>query len=840
MAFAEFWGNAATTADETNREWRRLWLAEEEMERNAQAQADQQKLAEQRLAWERENAAAARDAASETEAQRRIWAVWDSTYEGYKTATDPLAKQGYLDIMQSQGSDYYSEALRDMRSSFFDSPQSAATYLTEIYNPQNLEFIPDMALTEAAARSVASALGMDEAATEEYVRGAKEDAEIRRAGGEEAQELAMSDRRTQSVTLQEQLNNIRANTEYTQEQTNHIRAQTIELINRGAREQDLHQGNKDLLYLTIQELQQSINFNEVFNPARLDALLLDNDGKRVSNETAQAMQDYLIDQVRESARLMRFNADVAEADASVALELARLRVIGAETDISVAKAQASALLQQTAESQRRMESMDIQDVLGIQQLNESRYALVQGFAEMGYSELLTTVGRQALIDSGMSEEAADRVIGQLVEVADNNREADQKQTQAAIILADATIDYGADIARADRDTAIADARRSRALAGTAEKDLEYYDADREFEQNMRERGIAVQEGNLALMFDQQAFNQSQAAQAAARATTPTEYAEAKLDLISEIRVSTGINLESVLEGPGSAAALREQYELDVSNGIWAGDEVAQEAALTRVLAAEAEAANRLYTYIHHGAQRGILFEPGDFGLDNDSQLFRTAASRHPAYAGLWEPPAGDTGTYTDEEIDTNTKISNDLNNLAYQMTPDQLATVGASTAYDILLQDYTPEELAGMGILDGKTALPYLQQAHREFTANYSEASQVTSTFGVPDLSSPDSRARATQVLNEQLERGNNLLAAYESGQWRGDPAAQQALYSNINDFIIIARNAGLIGWSNISTESQLSGAVHSLAETIGKIQWLDGRSDSEFMRMFRPVEGTR
>lgn len=757
--FSGLAGATATAMDESAQAWKQLWLTEEKMRKDEDLEKARQAFEQRRLEQEKALNDAA-NAGADERARRELEARQNS--ELFTAFKDLPVSQQLQQASVFKGTVYESWADNITAGSLFASPGDANNFLqTSVASTDAVGTIVNLQWVEEAAKASASQLNLDQKGIDSYVKWWVDLANKNSQGVEQLRDAEFESQLAKARTSQANLESLQANTAASNQQIEESKARVADLARRGANEDELQPYLVQEAEATVKAMQQTFDFNELFNPERIRNLTVTTDGAALSNETAEAIQASIIKEAEANATAAGHNATIAGAQAGIAYALATFTLADAEANVGLKNQQKELIIKQMDQIDADIASGKIRDQIAIDGATEAKISLVTQLAAKGFGDLAQEMSNKYLKDI-VGEDRLDDLNAQLNEISTRAEDEAQAVSEANIAVAHATSKYA-------EDNAEADMRERRAKANIAETDASWRERQNEQAYDMNERGMRVNEGTLAIQ--QATFER------AGKVSTAGMSSKQVFDAISSI---SGYDLADinkmradydVLEGDiqtysnlanravaGDTNALAQLRGILNQPQLTKGDLQSQLPSLLNDWQQQLQTASRpvvraMSSYINVAAGYDVPISPSLFGLQGTNDiLYGEALKTNPAFVQLPED-------VSENKKDAVAEIISDINNAATTMSPDELAVGGAAVLLQSLIDEHGEDAVAALHLESPSQLYDYMVPQNQEFTKRVGDTEGTLKDMGY-DLYDFDSRQRATQDLAHKLQAGETLVNA--------------------------------------------------------------------------------
>lgn len=802
MFSGTFSGSAAQALNQSLLEWQRLWLAEEEMEKDANAERERQELEQQRLQWQKEAEAARLDAQNDADAAARLATIQDNQFKYFQQLESPSLK-----IKMAQGLDndhpYKQEMLNSVSDEIFSNVTHALEYVDTYLNNAEIGVVPDLFILESAAKSIANYRGLEGKERQdlidlylskgeelinkgEIVRDARTQAELDRAERE-----GLENRRTEGQI------------ELDAAQTEQIKTNTALLEAEGLREEDRHIWAGERHQAEMLKMQQEYAQNEKINPLIVQGLTYDNDGKLLDLEIRNATKNATIKSILDQAALVGVERELKEIELHYAWENAELDIALKTNERDHITATIDSIRQNIKESEARITSLGINDELALSQLDEQRIAtftklmgsghvdLARKYADEFIGDIVGHEGMENILDNMAAraerqldtetmelEAAYDIAFWQSVH-AEKNAESDMRARAAAADNAEVQAQYAADvitsqieannanIRASDANVALQNARVTEILTGGGGGDgtpaniptslLEFMDdnrltmgwtfekiADLKTEYDVTDASIKHEES----LFYQLAEG------------TPEQRNAAAQELASLYGMEP-----RYFNNPDNVAQLHAQKQAE-----WTSSREMAAAPLT----------NALTILFNNAFPLGVDMNPQAFGIDPNAPYWQAALLRNPAIRSASEAEAAALSQAANEAMPD---MYARLEIFSSSNSPELIATVGPSVVWDAMSQEYGEDVVAEVFGSPAQLQEQMLEMS-RDFTVPFDAVVPYFTERGY-DMYDPVDRHNALQEMSYTLDRANTLLNQLRDGGAPGTkPPGVNTAFREIMDML--------------------------------------------------------
>lgn len=841
-----FWGNAATEGNKSLMEWQRLWMAEDEAKRQDARENERIMLEGKRVEWEQERYGLERERLEGDAARTRQQALWDDQYKTWQSVTDPDQKEAMLHEMGAQGNDRYAFAVSEFNRSLITDPSVAFGLLDSVLNaePGRRFLIP---MVKEAATTAGRMTGLSGKDLEEFVNEYVAYAEQQNSEAPEFDELAkeqlrlgVAQARANHAETETRTSNIAANTQ-------HQLAVTDEFIKQGFRNEELHQfitqEYAQNLELGAQQLIASIFNNEEMQPAVLAQLLAKTEETEFANEFNQATRDVLIQRVRDEARRVSADADIAEVQASFAFDNAQLDIALKANDLAQGEKAIEAVDQQIRESMARVEELGANTEAIRATTNNNAVKMVMDIVASGNVALLGDNTR-SLLANVVGEEEADNALAQLKEVAQRNLDEDDARAQANIIIADAEATFAYRRAEAAVRQAEADAWGQEWRNSISEE-------QRLFDNDMKAQGIQIswEDVNLRRQSLLHQIEQSKNA-----GTVPTNQSSVLTNAYKIAGVS-GENVQDAIDaynaavakgrGPGGLLAQAMDGDRDALMELRLEYGTTDLDSLEEILRAAEESArqgavNRIAMVFAAGMDStGVPLRPEAFGLSPNDPIYMEAMLRYPGMQ--LEQSSGTTSVGAEVE----SAIINDIKKRALFLSPENVQLAGPEEVYRQLIATHGEEAVEAMG-LSPATIQPIIQQAQAQYAERFNPTRAYLEGAGF-DIYSPTQRQNAQTFLTQSSTALTNLMNEINTTDWSNNNAQAWSIYQRLVSVMeglpgkprpIPLANAPVVyGITTVSLDlalPQIVQQIQAIEQNLANLQILEPQIDSAFIGALR------
>ena len=431
------------------REWRRLWMQEEEAERRhdlAERQLLQQKeLADRNYNLARDQMAHQMDLQTDAQAFQQRMAEDLRLHELGLLDREEKLKVSEMAInlmptmslegqwqqvehLEQMGSPLAATARGVVRQGIFQDPNQAIAMVDTLFTaPPGTPFTPEF--VEQAARAVIRVTGMEGETADDFMKDVKTALERRAEEREEWNEMEWASARTSLRQSQANLADTRATTRETDQRTaNMLQQYDINEEQRGEILESLRLSN-----VALASENAMAQIREGFLPqmmaAQLGNILATTQGienqNRFFEETFENMVEDVVNATaisREEARHIVATGAVRDAAAKGDLELLKATIAHTHSHTDLLDAQSGALSQQ---------------------MQEARIAMATQLVEDGHADLIGALADDLFSDLGLSTEQQAELVEGLKDTANSRMSHREKMEAANVRIALATADYEA-------------------------------------------------------------------------------------------------------------------------------------------------------------------------------------------------------------------------------------------------------------------------------------------------------------------------------------------------------------------------------------------------------------
>lgn len=848
MGLGIFWGNAATATDQSLKEWKQLWLQEEEQKKTEALERSRQKLEQDRLAQQAQQAAAAESGATERVLLQSRLKREDDWLSDFLAAPSVIIKEEqYKQAVAAGMSDNVLARMQAaLKLGLGTDIGQAQDYLDSLRNPPSLDWMADPNRIRTAADTIGRLVeGLSGSALTDYVQQYVDIATDINERGEQARE-------ENRQLLTEKLSQSRAQTDEIQSSAalNRANIEHLGLIGELAkannvREEELQDWARDdrpmkqqMAQATLDQLLQGNAQAAKLFPEQLRAAMLNNEDKAFSNELQETLRQITINTAVANATAAGANADIARAKATYAFDLAALEVALGTADVNLKKKQADAIVQQIKESKASIASQSLRDDLAVTESQNRQVEAAVTLATKGAPPELLAEYVPKMLEGIVGEDQMDDLVAQLTDISKQKLTENEAVSKANVAVAFATADHAEDMADAQARKAMADADYS-----------ENWKSREDFDRWATEQGISVQWGTLAA-------RQAQATKAGGVAgATPSS-------VLRDAALATGFNgqdlaklerdykdlkntlgtdmslLDTALNGTNSQARNAAANQLMQKYGMSAADiqQHLRPEWQTQLSNAELQVKNAILAVWSYGRDMGVMMTPQSMGI-GDPVLFSDALEGDPDMAKLMEDIHTGGITVTGE---TQAQINSDILDNAYRMSPESLQLGGPSALYDSLSDKYGADTLRAMGIGAPADLSKQLTAAQQDFQQRLDPVRTTLHQMGY-DIYDPENRGDAQLKLAWVVKEATTLINDINTrGQESNvNPELNMQLAARAKDILAATPWGGMLPFQQVQHNpttilQSLTGAITQANKTLADLQWLAPRVNSELMNALR------
>lgn len=796
MDFALFWGGQAQETQKAFEAERERDLTRELAEQQSAAEERRIKLAERTQQWTEENALRM-EQFNLGVLERNEIQTWAS--DTVNLLRDPaLSLEDRRAMIEGLGqfanaspiaARYYATAQGLMRSNIVADPQEALEWLhTNVMNAAPGAGV-SVDTVRLYAEGVADFQGWTGQQREDFINMYVKSAEALNAERPEVRDAYLDGMRLNNAAIQQNIDESKSLVETRQSEME------IQLARLGMDQESHAVAMEQAPYIT----------SALASQATIAALEAENMPYQlqVANRTAwlnlqEAEQRSAVygDILTAELRSATAEADINEETARHLIATGDLRDAMVQRDYDRAGADLDWVLQQMKESDMRIRAGEQAMDMNALSMQETRLSMLATLVEFGNADLVRGRGAE-LLAGVVDEELIPGVIESLATQAEQRGDADLKQAQAMATLTTAqaakeeqTIDSyvafnqaQADVATGTVDSSIrisnAQAAQLEAQATLSQFAVDTFYEDREFQRNLAERGMSLDErafeehnrqwwADYGLRADALELQRQKAA--AEAAGNPGMF---KMEVMEEIADATGWDLRQVQTQIDEYGAVRaEALELQnlLADPNWKPEEVSEtanhwgfvsryeaEARLASLLAQseslEAGAITGTQAIIRAGMAMGVLFDHNDFGVKPDDEIYTEAWRRSGVayeHSDFSDPANPQVASVAELGSEAAGRLETFVHAYVRNHDPTSDATVGPRAVYDLLAAEFGGSALREAGIDSPADLVPFLNEARATYSQHAPYAEMAALQFG----RDPNDRQTWADV---QIEANNRI-----------------------------------------------------------------------------------
>jgi hypothetical protein len=743
---ALFSGQAARGTDESFQRWKQLFQADEQLDLQRKQLKQARDLQEDAQAHDLDLANAE---LTETLALK----TWEGITQGTVNARDvvpflgrlresdnPLFA-GFADMMESAGS-----------QQLFKGRPQAAQYIQNVQTAiQNGEAVPynDQFFSAAVDMMVA---GLPEEQAEQLRESYGELGDFASGRIEELSDAAGQTIQQDLAKRAADIASVEQGTAESAARTEHLGAQTESVIANNEHFAEIRPFLREQEERRARALELANSRGEIeleFLPRQLTASLNESleriRGMDNENDLAEAVFEDIVEQAHIETGLGREELRFALATASWQEALVENKLDTARQTLKILEAQEQQIITATERDRVGIDA----DKLA---LVETRLSMVNDLVQNGNPEMVRSLGADLLRNTGIADGDIPGIVDKLSEIAGRKRvsQMDLEEAQATIAVAQASV--------ADRQVQ-AEVRSAEANADFAEWKASVAEAQREFDNDLAERGMRVQEGALEARRAEMELEGAPSSSPAGHKATRDALGYGMDSVMNRIKEynndADNLNrLQLVVNqgNPEEIQSLINEFGISAPN-----HEAATQALQDKLTSTEALLVSQIRAYANtYYTETGLVLTPNDLGFsDIDHPIYRQAISGL-SFIQEGIEAAGELGN-------RRSSVLNLVDNIAIRADPAGTQMGGGRAAYDALLEaGHTEEELAEIGINGPLDIQPILQQRTEQWTIDRETANQglqlVSNIYGREfSLDSRGDRTFAVQVLNSRASRASDL-----------------------------------------------------------------------------------
>lgn len=797
MFGGSFAGSAAQGLNQALLDWQRIWLAEEEMEKQDQRAREQREFEELRLEWEKERTAAAEAGADARFERQQEWEELSTLWASFEKSESASARAAMVDAFK--GTRLYNAAVGAASMDLFANPMEATAFLKEVTNaPVGSRYSPELVKT-AAEVSGRFGLNLEGDELQDYINRHVEWANT-------LDEEFTEERARQREALDLETQQARANLEDTQSRTKLSDAQVRQIdanIELGKKhdmreesrllwEGEAHQKNMLML-------QQEYDQNERINPLLVESLSYDNDGKLFERDIREATKDVTIQRILDEAGLVGIERQLKEIELEFAYGTAELEVAILQGNSDHIAATIDSIRQNIKESEARITSAGIDDEIALAELKEKRITTFTSLMGAGHIDLARKYAHEFVADV-VGEEGIDALLDSMAERAQRQLDTETATLESARVLAYWETHFAEQNAK----------NESRILAAQAD-DAETrasYSAELIASQiEANNASVRASDANVAL---QQAKISEILSSGGGGASLPATF----LDFMDDNRLTMGWTFEKIAnlksnydvadqsirteealfnqlatgtpeERAEAVAKLADLYDME-PRFFMNPDNVAEllerkrdEWATTRETSA-VDLTNALSILVNNALPLGVDIDPKAFGIDPSAPYWEAALLRNPAIRSVHE---ADQAALSEAAQRDAPNMYARLEVFSSSNSPELIATLGPSVVWEEMSREYGEDVVAEVFGSPAKLQEQMLEMS-RNFTVPFDALVPYFSNKGY-DLYSPVDRYNALQELSFTINKASGLLEELRAGGSPGTkPAGVNAAFREVMDMI--------------------------------------------------------
>lgn len=720
-----FWGSAAEATDRSMKEWKALWDAEEAEKKKSEIAEKQLAMQQAQLDWEKQRVDIMNNYNTGVldRAEREAWAK--ETLRLMGETDNPEQQWGYYTALRDAGSMYASTALHSINNSLVSSPREAQQFLASVINAQpGTAFDPEWVRINADA--MAGYLRLEGKEREQYVQGYLDLATQLGDEKGEVDQLLLDRLRLDN-------NKLSSDIELNEANTSNLNQRTQEIATRLGWDAEKHPYELGILESQTSLLQSEAAIKALQADNMPTQILLQNrqlyasiQGQEDANRLFAETFDYQVRQMAAATGMQEEELRHLLATATVrdAIVTGNLDQLNATVDYIKAQTETEGYQQQLLGAQTDASRIANQS---------ARIGIVNELVEAGQGALLAQVA-PGLLSGMVGEEQLPELVTALEGIANERLDSDLKLRAANARIAIAQADFD-EQTMADRAQQEANqARASGVQADLLQKQLDYYDDDREFSQWATREGLSIQR------MQAQAYVNNLNRPAEVKGEAPLT----RMDVLKTVKDATGWTTSSLagerdqlndmqLELARLQVALdnnnlpviqdlANKYGLDPSTG----DSMA--AALeARIATKQDNIINGLHQIIDGGLAYNMEFVPSDLGLPDDDPLFRAALERYPFFR---DRQLVNDAVAPEVQDAANAAIRSAIGN-SPDMADGTGMLGGSFGVYSYLMDTVGEDALKAAGINGAYDLLGTYQQTAASYQENVQRASAFASRYSL-------------------------------------------------------------------------------------------------------------
>lgn len=847
MGLGIFWGNAATATDQSLKEWKQLWLQEEEQKKTEELERTRQQLERDKMAQDERLRQMAEQGADNRAVQAFQFQNQQNLLDNFNKTDNPLARQDMYASAAASGVDplILGQMKSGLRDGVVTNVTSASDILNAVLNPPTSGYKSQTWLVEDAARMVGATMGKTGKDLNDFISYWGNAATEANTEGQEARDRSVDREVSELDDLRTQTQERQADIAQSQAQTGYIGVLTENAKAQGVRDEEMQEWargdrpmKQQMAQATLDQLLQGNSQSAQLFPEQLRAAMLDNEGKAFSNELQETLRQTTINAAVSNSIAAGANATIARAQAAYAFDLAALQVALGTADVNLKKKQADAIVQQIEESKASIASQSLRDDLAVTESQNRQVESAVTLATKGAPPELIAEYVPKMLAGIVGEDQMDDLVAQLTDISKQKLTENEAVSKANVAVAFATADHAEAMADAQARKAMADADYS-----------ENWKSREDFDRWATEQGISVQWGTLAA-------RQAEATKAGGVAgATPSS-------VLRDAALATGFNgqdlaklerdykdlkntlgtdmslLDTALNGTNSQARNAAANQLMQKYGMSAADiqQHLRPEWQTQLSNAELQVKNAILAVWSYGRDMGVMMTPQSMGI-GDPVLFSNALEGDPDMAKLMEDISTGGITVTGE---TQAQINSDILDNAYRMSPESLNLGGPSALYDSLSDKYGADTLRAMGIGAPADLSKQLTAAQQDFQQRLDPVRTTLHQMGY-DIYDPENRGDAQLKLAWVVKEATTLINDINTrGQESNvNPELNMQLAARAKDILAATPWGGMLPFQQVQHNpttilQSLTGAITRANQTLADLQWLAPRVNSELMNALR------
>lgn len=847
MGLGIFWGNAATATDQSLKEWKQLWLQEEEQKKTEELERTRQQLERDKMAQDERLRQMAEQGADNRAVQAFQFQNQQNLLDNFNKTDNPLVRQDMYASAAASGVDplILGQMKSGLREGVVTNVTSASDILNAVLNPPTSGYKSQTWLVEDAARMVGATMGKTGKDLNDFISYWGNAATEANTEGQEARDRSVDREVSELDDLRTQTQERQANIAQSQAQTGYIGVLAGNAKAQGVRDEEMQAWAREdrpmqlqMAQATLDQLLQGNAQAAQLFPEQLRAAMLNNEDKAFSNELQETLRQTTINTAVANATAAGANADIARAKATYAFDLAALEVALGTADVNLKKKQADAIVQQIEESKASIASQSLRDDLAVTESQNRQVESAVTLATKGAPPELLAEYVPKMLAGIVGEDQMDDLVAQLTDISTQKLTENEAVSKANVAVAFATADHAEAMADAQARKAMADADYS-----------ENWKSREDFDRWATEQGIAVQWGTLAA-------RQSEATKAGGVAgATPSS-------VLRDAALATGFNgqdlaklerdykdlqntlgtdmslLDTALNGTNSQAKNAAANQLMQKYGMSVADiqQHLRPEWQTQLSNAELQVKNAILAVWSYGRDMGVMMTPQSMGI-GDPVLFSNALEGDPDMAKLMEDIRTGGITVTGE---TQAQINSDILDNAYRMSPESLNLGGPSALYDSLSDKYGADTLRAMGIGAPADLSKQLTAAQQDFQQRLDPVQTTLRQMGY-DIYDPEGRGDAQLKLAWVVKEANTLINDINNRgpEYNVNPELNMQLAARARDILAATPWGGMLPFQQVQHNpttilQSLTGAITQANQTLADLQWLAPRVNSELMNALR------